>query len=59
MKLENLLNLHLDGTQVGNASLHHLEGLKKLQNLDLRNTKVTSDGVKQLKVSLPTCNVPH
>ena len=35
------------------ADLEHLKGLTELRYLDLRGTKVTEAGVRQLKKSLP------
>jgi Leucine-rich repeat (LRR) protein len=41
-------SLNLQGTQVTNAGLKELAGLKSLQTLNLSNTKVTDVGLKDL-----------
>ena len=39
--------------------LDHLKGLDPLQELRLRNTKVTDEGVKKLQQALPKCQIIH
>jgi hypothetical protein len=42
---------------VTDAGLVHLTGLKALQQLDLRGSKVTEAGVKKLAATLPKCRI--
>jgi len=52
--LNRLEKLVLYSPKITDAGLRHLKGLKKLQELDLGfQSKVTSDGVKELQKSLP------
>lgn len=53
----DLRSLVLSGNQIGDAGLAHLKELKDLVSLDLRNTKVTAAGVRQLQAALPMCKV--
>jgi hypothetical protein len=55
--LPQLQELHLRGTQVTDAGLHHLEGMTNLDELDLTDTKVTAAGVETLQQSLPACKI--
>jgi hypothetical protein len=50
-------NLNLQGTGVMDAGLKELAGLKNLQELDLRDTKVTEAGVAELIKALPGCKI--
>jgi hypothetical protein len=43
----------LDSTQVTDAGLLHLRGLKQLESLYLANTKVSAAGVARLQEALP------
>jgi hypothetical protein len=49
----------MDGTQVGDAGLEHLKGLKNLRNVYAENTNVTLAGATELKKSRPDCFVRH
>jgi hypothetical protein len=42
---------------VTDAGLKHLKGLKGLQRLFLDQTKVTNDGIRDLKAALPDLDV--
>jgi hypothetical protein len=44
---------------VTDAGLEHLKALRQLQRLDLKETKVTADGVKKLQQALPNCKIEH
>jgi hypothetical protein len=44
---------------VTDAGLKELKELKQLQSLDLRYTKVTEAGVKDLQDALPECRIVH
>ena len=44
-----VIGVSLFNTKITNAGLVHLEGLTKLQTLDLQNTKVTDAGLVHLK----------
>ncbi|MHC4201292.1 MAG: leucine-rich repeat domain-containing protein [Planctomycetota bacterium] len=37
----------------------HIKGLAKLRKLDLRDTKVTDEGVEELEATLPKLYVAH
>jgi hypothetical protein len=45
----NLTDLSVNETNISDAGLRHLYALKKLAVLDLRRTRVTGEGVKQVK----------
>ena len=49
--------LLLDNTKITDAGLAHLAGLPKLQFLGLGGTKVTDEGFKNLRKSLPKLEV--
>jgi Leucine Rich repeat len=53
------VRLNLSGTQVTDAGLRVLAGLSKFTVLDLQNTKVTDEGVAELRKSLPHCYIFH
>ena len=44
-------------TNVTDAGLEHLAGLKHLRLLQAGRTKVTADGVKKLAAALPGCTI--
>lgn len=58
--LKGLTNLEewlgLVGTNVTDAGLVHLQRLTKLRSLNLRKTKVTADGVRELQRALPNAH---
>ena len=47
----------MGGTQVTDAGLKELAGLKQLQTLDLSSTQVTDAGERQLRKALPNLQV--
>lgn len=49
--------LTLEGTSVTDAGLKYLARLRGLDNIDLRNTRVTAEGAKRLKLALPNCQI--
>jgi hypothetical protein len=49
--------LDLSSTTFADRDLGQLEGLTKLEMLDLRETRVTEAGVKSLRQSLPGCKI--
>jgi internalin A len=49
--------LSLRSTEVTNAGLKNLIGLKSLRMLYLEGTKVTDAGVKELQTALPACGI--
>jgi F-box/leucine-rich repeat protein 14 len=56
--MTNLTTLNLDRCPaITDAGLDHLRVLKKLELIDMRNTKVTADGVKKLAAALPGCKI--
>lgn len=57
VNFKNLKSLQLFLTPITDAGLKHLHGLKKLELLDLRDTKVTAEGVSDLQKTLPNCKI--
>ncbi len=56
--LKNLESLNISGCEaVTDDTLPHFQNMKKLQQLDIRNTKATPAGVDRLLVELPNCKV--
>jgi hypothetical protein len=51
--------LELYDTQITDAGLETLKGLKHLRRLDIRKTKVTSAGVEDLHRALPGAEIVH
>jgi hypothetical protein len=49
--------INLRGTTVTDAGLVHLGGLKSLRELDVRDTSVTDEAVKELQKALPECRI--
>jgi hypothetical protein len=47
----------LDNTDITNAGLEHLKGLPNLRSLNLHKTKVTEEGLRQLREALPKCRI--
>jgi hypothetical protein len=43
--------------KITDASVETLTGLKQLQRLDLRSTRITAKGAAQLQAALPNCDV--
>jgi serine/threonine protein kinase len=56
-KCEHLKALRLDHTGLGDKGLEALKQFKELESLDVRNTKVTPEGVAALKQALPRCKI--
>ncbi|MDP6445120.1 MAG: cytochrome c [Pirellulaceae bacterium] len=56
-RLENLEVLSLSDTSTADGDLRQLEGLVKLQKLDINNTPVSTAGVKALRKALPKCRI--
>lgn len=52
-----VLRVSLANSEVSDADLDRLEAFPQLQELDLRHTKVTSDGAKRLQRALPRCQI--
>lgn len=56
--LPELKSLDLKGcSRITDAGLVHLEGMSKLETLNLEDTEVTDDGVNKLKAALPKCQI--
>jgi hypothetical protein len=49
--------LNLYGTEVTDAGLEHLKGLKSLESVHLWQSKVTEPGVKKLQTALPNAKI--
>ncbi len=47
----------LDGCMVSDAGLKHIQGLVNLDDLWLRETKVTDQGVKELRTALSNLRI--
>jgi hypothetical protein len=47
----------LGGCSIGDTGLAELQGLTSLQVLDIRGTKVTGAGVKELRKGLPKLKI--
>ena len=62
-QLSSLEKLNLAGTQVTDAGVHYLKGLKQLKELTLGEdapmcqTKVTGAGVAELQAAIPGLNI--
>lgn len=56
-KLKALETLDVCATDVDDASLVYLYGLRKLVGLAVEDTKVTRTGVEALKTKLPKCTM--
>jgi hypothetical protein len=54
--LKNLKVLHLTGSPISDAGLVHLRGLKQLESLETKGTKITPEGLKKLRGTLPKLN---
>jgi hypothetical protein len=52
-----LAELHLDHTNLTDASVKALGALDKLRYIDLYHTELTQDGYASLKKALPACTV--
>jgi hypothetical protein len=53
----SLQTLNLGGTGVSDKGLKVLAGLRPLSSLDMRDTKVTDAGLKELRDALPNCKI--
>ncbi len=59
-EMRTLLRLGLAGTQVSDAGLEIIKGMKaRLVNLELAGTKVTAAGAQALQKALPNCKILH
>ncbi len=56
---QNIIEIGLVATEVSDADLAHLKGLRNLQELNLNVTQVTDAGVKKLRKALPNCTIYH
>jgi hypothetical protein len=54
-----LTHLGIDGTSITDKGLLHLHSARNLQELWLRNTDVTQQGIQLLQTSLPNCRIHH
>lgn len=52
-----LNELYLSRTRIGDESIVSLESMSQLRVLDLSNTKISRDGIKRLKESLPHAEI--
>ena len=51
------VNISLHGPKYTDAVIEELGKLKSLETVTLYNTKITDDGVNQLKRALPDCRI--
>jgi hypothetical protein len=58
-QLGSLRRLSLEGTAIGDEQLSLLEELTQLDELNLRGTLVSAEGVQRLRQRLPGCRVIH
>lgn len=56
-QLQNLKNLNLNGSRVTDTGLLSLGHMANLQEIQLYNTQVTDEGVRQFQEALPNCRV--
>jgi hypothetical protein len=54
---QSIEQIDLDETDVTDVSLDHLQGLTKLEIIEISNTKITPDGIKRFNNRLPNCAV--
>ena len=57
--LPNLRVLNLRRLPIDDDDLQYLQALTDLEELDLRGTQVTEEGVKKLQRALPNCEIKH
>jgi hypothetical protein len=57
--LPNLRVLNLRRLPIDDDDLQYLQALTDLEELDLRGTQVTEEGVKKLQEALPDCKIEH
>jgi hypothetical protein len=50
----NLTHLILNGTDITDAGLKHLKALPKIQDVSVRKTAVTREGIQRIKAEVPT-----
>ena len=55
--LPELRVLLMSYTGISDEGLTHLRTLKRLETLDIRKTRVTAAGVKQLQEAIPDCTI--
>ena len=55
----NVTIVFLDNTEVSDVGVEKLKGLTQLQWLDLRNSKVSDEGVAKIQKALPNCTIYH
>jgi hypothetical protein len=55
--LPKLQELTLDHTEVTDKGVPALQTIGNLKSLDLYHTQVTEEGFKQLRASLPECEI--
>jgi Leucine-rich repeat (LRR) protein len=57
--LTKLKKLDLAENDIGDASVATLRHYPSLQSLNLKKTKLTANGLAQLKATLPGCVIEH
>ncbi len=55
--MRRVQSLTLEGTSVTDAGLKCLARLHGLHTVDLRNTQVTAEGARRLRLALPNCEI--
>jgi hypothetical protein len=56
-KFSQLTNLNLQGTRIGDQHVPILAEMKQLQMLDVQDTHLSEDGLRELELALPRCHV--
>jgi len=58
-QLPELQELDLSGTHISDQGLPHLYALHDLRRLSLVRTDITPDGLQNLELALPDCQITH
>jgi hypothetical protein len=56
-RFRELCSLDLRDTQITDAGVRHIAALGRLEELDIRGTRITADGLQELRKALPNCAI--
>ena len=56
-KIGSLTTIFLSGTQISDTGLEHLQEMPLLEHLELRDTRVTENGINRLRQKMPKCAI--